>query len=196
MLTTEMCLLSPGRNPHMNKAEIEHMLCEYLGAEKVLWLKDGIDPDETNGHVDDVACFVRPGEVACIWTDDEAHPFYRVAHESYEALCATTDAKGRRLKVHKVCLPKVPVCIGKGFAIDAAEGSFPRQEGEVCPASYLNFLIVNNGVIVPQFGDENDAAALAQLSAIFPDKEVVGVDTLEVVYGGGNVHCITQQQPR
>ena len=107
-----------------------------------------------------------------------------------------TDAKGRRLKVHKVCLPKVPVCIGKGFAIDAAEGSFPRQEGEVCPASYLNFLIVNNGVIMPQFGDENDAAALAQLSAIFPDKEVVGVDTLEVVYGGGNVHCITQQQPR
>lgn len=196
VLTTEMCLLSPGRNPHMNKAEIEHMLCEYLGAEKVLWLKDGIDPDETNGHVDDVACFVRPGEVACIWTDDEAHPFYRVAHESYEALCAMTDAKGRRLKVHKVCLPKVPVCIGKGFAIDATEGSFPRQEGEVCPASYLNFLIVNNGVIVPQFGDENDAAALAQLSAIFPDKEVVGVDTLEVVYGGGNVHCITQQQPR
>ena len=73
VLTTEMCLLSPGRNPHMNKAEIEHMLCEYLGAEKVLWLKDGIDPDETNGHVDDVACFVRPGEVACIWTDDKAH---------------------------------------------------------------------------------------------------------------------------
>ena len=196
VMTTEMCLLSEGRNPELSKEQIENYLCEYLGVDKVIWIKDGIDPEETNGHIDDVACFVRPGEVACIWTDDEAHPFYRVAHESYEALCAMTDAKGRRLKVHKVCLPKVPVCIGKGFAIDAAEGSFPRQEGEVCPASYLNFLIVNNGVIVPQFGDENDAAALAQLSAIFPDKEVVGVDTLEVVYGGGNVHCITQQQPR
>ena len=74
--------------------------------------------------------------------------------------------------------------------------SFPRQPGEVCPASYLNFLIVNGGVIVPQFGDENDALALEQLASIFPDKEVVGVDTLEIVYGGGNVHCITQQQPR
>lgn len=88
------------------------------------------------------------------------------------------------------------VRIGKNFAIDAAEGSFPRQPGEVCPASYLNFLIVNGGVIVPQFGDENDALALEQLASIFPDKEVVGVDTLEIVYGGGNVHCITQQQPR
>lgn len=95
-----------------------------------------------------------------------------------------------------MCLPKVPVRIGKNFAIDAAEGSFPRQPGEVCPASYLNFLIVNGGVIVPQFGDENDALALEQLASIFPDKEVVGVDTLEIVYGGGNVHCITQQQPR
>ena len=90
----------------------------------------------------------------------------------------------------------MPVRIGKNFAIDAAEGSFPRQPGEVCPASYLNFLIVNGGVIVPQFGDENDALALEQLASIFPDKEVVGVDTLEIVYGGGNVHCITQQQPR
>ena len=90
----------------------------------------------------------------------------------------------------------MPVRIGKNFAIDAAEGSFPRQPGEVCPASYLNFLIVNGGVIVPQFCDENDALALEQLASIFPDKEVVGVDTLEIVYGGGNVHCITQQQPR
>ena len=77
LLTTEMCLLSEGRNPHMDKSQIEKMLGDYLNIDKVIWIKDGIDPEETNGHIDDVACFVRPGEVACIWTEDESHPFYR-----------------------------------------------------------------------------------------------------------------------
>ena len=81
-MTTEMCLLSEGRNPELSKEQIENYLCEYLGVDKVIWIKDGIDPEETNGHIDDVACFVRPGEVACIWTDDEDNPFYEAAHLS------------------------------------------------------------------------------------------------------------------
>lgn len=194
LLTTEMCLLSAGRNPHMTKGEIEEQLKEYLNVDKVIWLKDGIDPGETNGHVDDVACFVKPGEVACIWTDDPADPFYEPARAAYETLCRATDAKGRRLKVHKLCLPKQPVRPGAGFAIDAVEGSLPRREGDVCIASYANFLIVNGGVIVPQYGDENDPLALEQVQAMFPERKVVGVYTREVVYGGGNIHCITQQQ--
>ena len=194
LLTTEMCLLSAGRNPHMTKGEIEEQLKEYLNVDKVIWLKDGIDPGETNGHVDDVACFVKPGEVACIWTDDPADPFYEPAQAAYETLCRATDAKGRRLKVHKLCLPKQPVRLGADFAIDAVEGSLPRREGDVCIASYANFLIVNGGVIVPQYGDENDPLALEQVQAMFPERKVVGVYTREVVYGGGNIHCITQQQ--
>lgn len=83
LLTTEMCLLSAGRNPELTKEEIEKKLINYLGLEKIIWLKDGIDPEETNGHIDDVACFVRPGEVACIWTEDEANPFYEVCQKSY-----------------------------------------------------------------------------------------------------------------
>lgn len=195
VLTTEMCLLSEGRNSHLTKEEIEEYLMDYLNCEKVLWLRDGIDPDETNGHVDDVACFVRPGEVACIYTEDESDPFYDVAQENYRALCEMKDAKGRQLKVHKVCTPGKPVLLEGAETIDKVAGTVPRKNGELCIASYLNFLITNGGVIVPQYEDENDELALQQIQKIFPDKKVVGVKTREVVYGGGNIHCITQQVP-
>ncbi len=196
VLTTEMCLLSEGRNPQLDRGQIEKMLCDYLNCEKVLWIRDGIDPEETNGHIDDVACFIAPGEVACIWTEDETHPFYREAQQAYRTLCEATDAKGRRLKVHKLCLTKKPVLLQGAETIDAVEGTIPRENGEVCIASYMNFLIVNGGVIVPQYDDENDELALQQLQQMFPNRKVVGVRTREVVYGGGNIHCITQQQPR
>ena len=196
VITSEMCLLSEGRNPHLSKAEIEDMLKEYLNAEKVIWVKDGIDPDETNGHIDDVACFVRPGEVACIYTDNKEDPFYQVCQDTYNQLINETDAKGRKLKVHKLTTPKLPVTLSADFDIDYVEGTIPREEGDLCIASYMNFLIVNGGVIVPQYDDEYDALALEQIQAMFPEREVVGVSTREVVYGGGNIHCITQQQPK
>jgi agmatine deiminase len=196
LLTTEMCLLSPGRNPHLNKSEIEKKLSDYLSIDKVIWIKDGIDPDETTGHVDDVACFARPGEVICIWTDDPENHFYKECHDAYKTLSEATDAKGRKLKVHKLTMPKKNVTIGKNFTIDSVEGSLPREEGDICIASYLNFLITNDGIICPQYEDEYDELAIRQLQEIFPDKTVVGVNSREVVYGGGNIHCITQQQPK
>ena len=196
VLTTEMCLLSPGRNPELSKEDIEGYLAEYLNVEKVIWIKDGIDPDETNGHIDDVACFVAPGEVACIWTEDKDNPFYQAAQDAYRTLSQATDAKGRRLKVHKLCLTREPCRLEGAETIDAVEGTVPRENGEVSIASYMNFLIVNGGVILPQYGDENDALAVRQVQEMFPDREVVGVQTREVAFGGGNIHCITQQQPR
>ena len=195
VLTTEMCLLSEGRNPDMDRGAIERMLCDYLGCEKVLWLRDGIDPEETNGHIDDVACFIRPGEVACIWTDDPQNPFYQPARDAYDTLSQATDAKGRKLKVHKLCLTQQPCLLQGAATIDAVEGTLPRADGEVAIASYMNFLIVNGGVILPQYGDANDALAVQQVQAMFPDRRVVGVQTREVAFGGGNIHCITQQQP-
>lgn len=180
----------------MTQEQIAETLCDYLGADKVLWLSDGIDPEETNGHVDDVACFVHPGEVACIYTEDESSPFYETAQQCYRELCGMTDAKGRKLKVHRVCCPKEPVQIGDDFRIDHMPGTIPREQGELCIASYLNFLITNGAVIVPQYGDENDALALEQIQEIFPEREVIGVYTREIVYGGGNIHCITMQQPK
>ena len=203
VMTTEMCLLSEGRNPELSKEQIENYLCEYLGVDKVIWIKDGIDPEETNGHIDDVACFVRPGEVACIWTDDEDNPFYEAAHAAYETLSNATDAKGRQLKVHKLTMPKEPTYMTQEEvdAIDVVEGTIPRTTDDVCIASYMNFLIVNGGVIVPQYGDENDALAVQQIQAAFDEAwgegayKAVGVKTDQVVFGGGNIHCITQQEP-
>lgn len=196
VLTTEMCLLSKGRNSKLTKSEIEQYLCEYLGCSKVLWLKNGIDPEETNGHVDDVACFVRPGEVVCIYTEDPDDPFYKAAQENYHDLCRMTDARGRKLKVHKLCTPSEPVLLEGAGTIDRVAGTKMREDGEVCIASYLNFLMTNEGVIVPQYGDENDEQALRMLKEILPEKKVVGVSTREIVYGGGNIHCITQQLPQ
>ena len=195
LITTEMCLLSKGRNPHMNKKQIEKKLCDYLNLKKVIWVKDGIDPAETNGHIDDVACFIRPGEVACIWTEDKKNPFYKQAQDAYKTLSQATDAKGRKLKVHKLCLTQKPCHLKGAKTIDSVEGTIPREDGEISIASYMNFLIVNGGVIVPQYGDKNDKLALQQVQKMFPERKVVGVRTEEVAFGGGNIHCITQQQP-
>jgi agmatine deiminase len=196
LITTDMCLLSEGRNPNLTKAQIEAKLKDYLNLEKIIWVKDGIDPDETNGHIDDVACFARPGEVITIWTDDKDDPFYGTAMDAYKTLSEAVDAKGGKLKIHKLCLPKKPVLLSGAKYIDTAPGTLPREDGEICIGSYMNFLITNGAVITPQYGDENDALALEQLAAIFPEYEIVGVKTKEIVYGGGNVHCITQQIPR
>ena len=195
--SSEMCLLSPGRNPELSKEDIEGYLREYLNVEKVIWIKDGIDPDETNGHIDDVACFIRPGEVACIWTDDEDNPFYEAAHAAYDTLSQATDAKGRQLKVHKLTMPKVPTYMSQEEvdAIDVVEGTLPRTTDDYAIASYMNFLIVNDAIIFPQYGDEYDDLACEQVQAMFPDREIVGVPTREIAYGGGNIHCITQQEP-
>lgn len=206
VLTTDMCLLSPGRSASVNglepwseelRAWCEEKLCAYLGVEKVIWVKDGIDPEETNGHIDDVACFVRPGEVVVIDTDDEDYPFYKEAKAAQATLAAATDARGRTLKVHTLCMPKKPLYMTQEACdtIDVDENAEPRVADEPLIASYLNYLVTNKGVIVPQYGDENDAMAIEQLQAIYPDHEVVGCQSWEVVYGGGNIHCITQQQP-
>ena len=199
LITTEMCLLNPnaGRNvPNLDRDQIEMMLREYLNLEKIIWIKDGIDPYETNGHIDDVACFIRPGEVACIWTEDPTHPFYEAAQAAYKTLSESIDAKGRKLKVYKMCMTKEPCYLKDAWSIDTATGAIPREEGEVSIASYMNFLITNHAVILPQYGDENDTLAVQQAQEMFPGYTIEPVMTTEIAYGGGNIHCITQQMPK
>ena len=198
VVTTEMCLLNEDRNPQYTKGQIEELLGEYLGIEKVIWIKDGIDPYETNGHVDDVACFSAPGEVCCMWTDDPDHKFYRECQEAYRVLSEATDARGRKLKIHKVIMPSTSVYMTEEEAstIDLVEGSLPRTPEDAFEPSYLNFLPINGAVLVPQFGDPNDEQALKDIQAAYPDREVIGIMTREIIYGGGNIHCITQQQPK
>ncbi|MGA2529601.1 MAG: agmatine deiminase [Acidimicrobiales bacterium] len=196
VITTEECLLSAGRNPHLSREEIEGLLGDYLGAEKVVWLARGIDPEETNGHVDDVACFVRPGVVLAAVTDDKQDWRFELLEENLRTLEGSTDAMGRTLRVETLPMPSIMELTEDEVAgIDYAEGSIPRRPGDKTAASYLNFLIVNGGVIMPVFDDPNDAVAKAKLEAAFPDRKVVTVPGREIVLGGGNVHCITQQQP-
>lgn len=197
LITTEQCVLNPNRNPHMTKQEIEEKLCEYLNVEKVIWLKNGMVNDETDGHVDEVVFFARPGEVVMSWTDDESDPQYAVLNDAYERLSQATDAKGRKLKIHKVHIPtQLTMSAEESAGIDFARDSFPRPEGSTFATTYINCYLCNGGVIIPAFDDPQDEVALKMFQEIFPDREIVQVKTREISFGGGNIHCITQQQPR
>ena len=196
-VTTEECLLNPNRNPHLSRAEIEQLLGQYLGVETVIWLGRGVHLDETDGHVDNLCAFTRPGEVALTWTDDRRDPQYEISRDAFERLMAARDARGRRLKVHKLVQPG-PLYITREEAhgVDAAEGSRPREAGARMAASYVNFYLGTRRIVVPLLDSKRDGAALRKLKALFPRREVVGVPGREILLGGGNVHCITQQVPR
>ena len=197
VLTTEMCLLSPGRNPDLSKAEIERTLCEYLGAEKVIWLPRGIYNDETNEHVDNVCAFTAPGEVVLAWTDDESDPQYALSKASLDVLETELDAKGRRIKVHKLPLPKpVTITAEECEGLDLCEGEPTRTPGERLAASYVNFYIANHAIVMPAFGDPADEKARRILEKLFPTRKVVAVPARDILIGGGNIHCVTQQIPR
>ena len=197
VIVTEACLLSGGRNPELSKGQIEEQLKEYLGAEKVIWLPHGIYQDETNEHVDNVCAFVRPAEVVLAWTEDETDPQYALSAEDLAVLERETDAKGRRFTVHKMRIPKEPVCITEkdlaGYVFE--DGEDMREAGERLAASYVNFYIGNQAVLVPQFGDEHDTLAVELLQKLFPEREIVPVFAREIIIGGGNIHCNTQQIP-
>lgn len=196
LITTEECLLSDGRNPQLSKDQIEEVLKQNLNLEKVIWLKNGIYLDETNGHVDNIANFVKPGVVALAWTDDKNDPQYKISKENLDILENATDAKGRKIKVVKLYVPK-PITITKAESegVDAVDGTLPRQEGDRLAASYVNYYTANGGIVFPLFGDPNDEKAKQTLQELYPDREIVGVPAREVLLGGGNIHCITQQIP-
>lgn len=227
VIVTDQCLLSPGRTASVVRVEEpdagiwphyelkykpwseelrEYMtgqLKKYLGVEKVIWVKEGIDPEETNGHIDDVATFIAPGVVAVIWTDDPDYPFYKQCHDAYETLSKATDAKGRSFKLYKLPMPEKPLFMTQDAcdSIDIDENAEPRVPDEPLIASYMNYLVTNKGVITPQYGDKNDELAVKTLQDIYDEVwgkgvyKVVGVLSDQVVYGGGNIHCITQQEP-
>ncbi len=193
LITTEECLLSPGRNPNMTREDIENELRSYLGVEKIIWLPEGIYNDETNGHVDNFCCFTATSEVLLAWTD----PQYERSMKALNILENETDAKGRPFMIRKLPIPADPICITEedlnGYEFE--EGEDFREVGERLAASYVNFYISNGSVIVPQFGDDNDLLALKIIGECFPERNVVGIMARDILTGGGNIHCITQQIP-
>ncbi|XP_047314255.1 agmatine deiminase-like [Impatiens glandulifera] len=198
-LTTEECLLNKNRNPHMSKEEIEDELKAYLGVQKIVWLPRGLFGDEdTNGHIDNMCCFVKPGVVLLAWTDDESDPQYERSIEAYSVLSNATDAKGRKFEIIKLHIPG-PLCMTaeeEAGLVQVGEAK-ARCVDSVLAASYINFYIANGAIITPQFGDQKwDDEAVRVLSHTFPDHQIVRIKSArDILLGGGNVHCITQQQP-
>ncbi|RDU23782.1 agmatine deiminase [Anaerosacchariphilus polymeriproducens] len=194
-LVTEACLLSKGRNPELSKEQITEKLKDYLGVEKVIWLKHGIYRDETNEHIDNICAFTAPGEVVLAWNEDVNDPQYKMSLDCLNILEGETDARGRKLKVHKLPLPK-PVLVGEECeGLIDFDGEPTRVEGERLAASYVNFYIANKAVIMPGFQDPADEKAKAVLEGLFPEREVIQIDARDILIGGGNIHCITQQIP-
>ncbi|HTU17108.1 MAG TPA: agmatine deiminase family protein [Gemmataceae bacterium] len=180
LLTTEECLLGEvqQRNPGFTRADYERLFADYLGARKVLWLGRGIAGDDTHGHIDDLARFVGPHSVVTVVEEDRGDVNYESLQENLQRLRSMTDVDGRPLKIHTLPMP-APVW----FA------------GQRLPASYANFYIANDRVLVPTFNDPNDRRALNILAELFPERTVVGIHAVDLVLGLGTLHCLTQQEP-
>ncbi|MCI0430812.1 MAG: agmatine deiminase family protein [Rhodospirillales bacterium] len=179
LLTTESCLLNPNRNPDIGREEVEGALRQFLGVRAVIWLNGGLEDDDTDGHVDNVACFARPGLVLGLHSSDPADGNHRVLADNLARLRATKDAAGRDLEVISIEQPR----------------RREMEDGRRLALSYINFYIANGGVVMPAFEDPQDRHAYDAIQRAFPDRRVVQVPATDIVFGGGGIHCITQQQP-
>lgn len=178
IITTEQCLLNKNRNPELNKNETEKYLNKFVSAKKVIWLKQGLANDHTDGHIDELARFVTPNKIVCAYEDDSTGENYKTLEENYQTLTKVTNLENKPFEIIKLPLPHMKY-----------------KDGTTAPASYCNFYIGNNVVLTATFNDTNDAKALAILQSCFPDHKVIGIDCSNIIYGGGAIHCITQQQP-
>ena len=179
VLTTRQCLINPNRNADWDEAAAEAALGAALGATKVLWLGEGLNRDHTDGHVDNLARFVAPGVIACPIAWGRADPNAAIYDETARMLGAMTDARGQRIQVMRVPSP--------GWTTDS--------DGEMVPASHMNFIIANKAVICPIYDEKAGAFALDALASLFPERKVIGLPSSAILTGGGSFHCITQQEP-
>ena len=179
ILTTEQCLLNPSRNPHLSRDQIEKYLADYLGAKKVLWLRGGeIAGDDTDGHIDQLARFVNPTTVVAANEPNPCDENYAPLVENFRQLLDMTDQDGHPFTVVPLPMPRAKF-----------------HDGQRLPAGYCNFYIANGVVVVPQFDDPADTVAVATLAKLFPDRQVRGLDSLDLIWGLGSFHCLSQQEP-
>jgi agmatine deiminase len=195
-LTTAECLLNPNRNPSLSQGEIEAYLRSYLGVETVIWLPRGVPFDETDGHVDNLACFVAPGRVLLTWSENSDDPLREVCAEARRLLESTVDAHGRPLEVLTVPAPALaPITEEEAAGIEHSTGAKHRQVGDPLAASYVNSYIGNSVVVFPLVDPRHDEAAAELLARELPGRRAIGVPAREILLGGGGIHCITQQVP-
>jgi agmatine deiminase len=181
VLTTEQCLLNKNRNPELTRTQIESYLREYLNVTDVIWLKGGIEGDDTDGHIDDFARFVSPTKALCAFSEDPGTQNAAVLRANYSLLRSARDQDGALLDVERLPMP-APLWLD--------------EEKRWLPASYANFYVGNKVVLLPFFGDRNDAVAQSILTRCFPGRTVVPIDATDLVYGYGGIHCVTQQEPK
>ncbi len=178
LLTTKSCLLNPNRNPDLTQAQIEASLRDHLGIEKILWLGDGIEGDDTDGHIDDLTRFVNPTTVVTVVEEDSNDSNHEPLRHNLELLRTMETARGEPLRIHTLPMPSKIV-----------------REGQRLPASYANFYIANKVVLLPTFADNNDRWAVSVLQELFSTRKIVPIDCRELIWGLGAFHCLTQQQP-
>ena len=196
-LVTEECLLNPNRNPELSREDIELALKAYLGVSHIIWLGRGVFNDETGGHIDNLACFTRPGEVCLTWSEKRRDPQHAISRDAWERLHDARDARGRRLKVTRLPMPgPLKLSAREASGLVQREGTKARAAGERLAGSYVNFYIANGGIVMPLLDPRTDRLAAQRLKRLFPTRRVVGVPAREILLGGGNIHCITQQIPR
>ncbi len=179
LLTTEACLLNPNRNPELSREQIEQYLKDYLGVRHILWLGDGIEGDDTDGHVDDLTRFVNPTTVVTVVEKNRKDRNYEPLQENLQRLAKMADQDGRPLQVVHLPMPRRL-----------------EYEGQRLPASYANFYIANRVILVPTYDDPADGEALRVLERCFPGRRVIGIDCTDLVWGLGAFHCVSQQWPR
>ena len=196
LLTTRSCLLNPNRNPELKQAQIEHRLRDQLGVREILWLGDGIEGDDTDGHVDDIARFVSPDTIVCAIEEDENDTNFEPLRANHDYLAAlTTDAEAGAADDDE---DEDTGGDGKLPRFQVVKMPMPRKivrDGQRLPASYANFYIGNKVVLLPTFADTNDRWAAAILEKAFPGRRVIGIDCRDLIWGLGAFHCLTQQQP-
>lgn len=185
-LTTEQCLLNENRNLGKTKKDIEKFLRDYLGVQKTIWLYQGLVNDHTDGHIDELARFVGPNKIVCAYEADPQDENYAILKNNYETLQAATNLDGEPFEIIKLPMPHK-------FFPEVVAGQ--TKSDTKAPVSYTNFYIGNKVVLAATFNDPGDQQALDILQSCFPGRKVVGIDCSDIIYGGGAIHCMTQQQP-
>lgn len=177
LLTTKQTLLNSNRNPSLNQEQIEKYLDDYLGASNIIWLEKGLINDHTDGHIDDIARFVSANKILIAYEDDFQDDNYKILDDNYKILISAKDQNGKSFEVVKLPMPHMLY-----------------DNGLKAPVSYANFYIGNTVVLAPTFKDSNDTKALEIIQSCFPNRKVIAIDCREIIYGGGAIHCMTQQQ--
>lgn len=180
LVTTEQCLLNPNRNPNLTRQQVEERLALFTGARRVIWLGEGFSDEETDGHVDNIACFAAPSRVIVGVPASKSHPDFEPAIEAIRRLSEARDAEGRKLQIIEIVQPKTQRTDWRGRPLQA---------------SYVNFYLANGGVVMPSFDDAHDERARETIAQCFPDRDILQIEALDIVEGGGGIHCITQQEP-